>query len=63
MAYQKFNIRTELTKFVQGRKTEVEPCVLLMCIADDYLDAATPICSNDSVGFLERLYGLDDTRG
>ena len=62
MSYLEFNVETELRKVARGRKSKVEPYVLLRMIAEDYLaltgaeDAAR---RDDSVDFLERLYGLE----
>jgi hypothetical protein len=45
---------------LQGRKSKVDPYVLLRLIVDDYLDGAAR--SDDFVGSLERLYGLPDLK-
>jgi hypothetical protein len=65
MAFQKFNIVTELKKVSRGRKSKVDPGVLLRLIADDYLDYLEGAGTHpgDSGDFLERLYGLEDPRG
>ena len=68
MTYQKFNVMAELRKFSRGRKTKVEPYVLLRLIVDGYLgwtgagagDVAA--CPDDSLAFLEQLYRLEDPR-
>ena len=38
MALVKFNIDTEVRKFLAGKKTKVRPEVLLHLIAEDYLE-------------------------
>jgi hypothetical protein len=42
MAFVRFNVDKELRKFVRGRKTKVDPAVLLHLLALDYLDACKP---------------------
>jgi hypothetical protein len=42
-----------------GRKSKIDPEVLLRVIAGDYVEAARP---DDSVSFLERLFRLEDPR-
>jgi hypothetical protein len=62
MSYLEFNVETELRKIALGRKSKVEPYVLLCLIAGDYLaltGAKDATRRDDSVDFLERLYGLE----
>jgi hypothetical protein len=62
MTYLKFNVVTELRKIARGRKSKVEPIVLLSRIAGDYLaltGAKDAAGQDDSVDFLERLYSLE----
>lgn len=61
MSFLKFDVDVELRKVARGRKSKVEPIVLLSLIAGNYLalTGAEAARRDDSLAFLERLYGLE----
>jgi hypothetical protein len=67
MASIEFNVRTELRKFMRGRKTRVSAETLLGCIVGEYLRLSSDAERNgdgnrDSTKWLEDLFSLKDPR-